>query len=382
MPSPINLGIAGLGMAGAVMVHAAAAHPGIRIAGAADPNPAPRDAFTRDTGAPAQADIAALCTDPAIEAIYIATPHQCHAPHAIMAAQAGKHLIIEKPLALTMDAAAAIVAAVHAAGVHCIVGHTHAFDPQIRLMRDLITSGAHGRLAMLALWNYTNFLYRPRRPEELDTARGGGIVFNQLPHQIDIVRLLGGEVRSVRATLQSLDPARPTEDMATALLQLANGAAASLVYSGTDHFDADELHHWIAESGADKPPNQHGAARRALAAREQPESDLRTANFAYGAAPFIRRPHQPHFGLLIASCAGADLRPSPDGVTIYTQAGREEIAIPRRPGVPGRHEVLDDLVAALRRDQAPLQNAAWGLTTLQVALALLQSSRERREIVL
>ena len=51
---------------------------------------------------------------------------------------------------------------------------------------------------MIATWNYTNFLYRPRRPEELDTAQGGGIVFNQMSHQIDTVRLIGGgRLRSV-----------------------------------------------------------------------------------------------------------------------------------------------------------------------------------------
>ena len=48
---------------------------------------------------------------------------------------------------------------------------------------------------MIAAWNYTNFLYRPRRPEELDTAQGGGILFNQVPHQIDIVRLSGRRSR-------------------------------------------------------------------------------------------------------------------------------------------------------------------------------------------
>ena len=65
---------------------------------------------------------------------------------------------------------------------------------------------------MINSFNYTNFLYRPRRPEELDTAQGGGILFNQVPHQIDIARLLGGGlVRSVRAQTTVLDPARPTE---------------------------------------------------------------------------------------------------------------------------------------------------------------------------
>lgn len=379
---PVRLAIAGLGMAGAVMVHAAQAHPGIALVAAADPAPGPRAAFTQAIGRPAHEDFAALCADPTIEAIYIATPHQMHAPQAIMAAKAGKHVIVEKPLALTLEECAAIGAAVAQAGTSLIVGHTHAFDPAIRLMRTLVAGGAYGPLHLLNLYNYTNFLYRPRRPEELDTALGGGIVFNQLPHQIDIARTLcGGQALSVRAHLVAPDPARPTEALASAMIFFANGAAATLTYSGLDHFDADALHGWVAESGAEKRP-AHGAARRALAARAAPEAQLRTDQFAFGAQQNPPRPHQPHFGELLASCALADLRPTRDGVAIYTEAGMHEVPLPHGPGIAGRREVLDDLVAALRLGIAPRHDARWGMATLEVALALLASARERREIML
>ena len=265
--APVGLGIAGLGMAGAVMVRAAAAHPGIALRAAADPHEAPRAAFARDFNASAYDDIRTLCADPAVEIVYIATPHQFHAEHAALAAQHGKHVILEKPMALTLADCDAIISAVERHGVHLVVGHTHAFDPAVRAMARIVASGELGALGMIAAWNYTNFLYRPRRPEELDTARGGGIMFNQVPHQIDMVRLIGGGlVRSVRAQVTALDPARPTEGSAIAFLEFENGAAASLVYGGYDFFDSDELHFWINERGAEKPPDQHGAARRALAA--------------------------------------------------------------------------------------------------------------------
>ena len=86
-----------------------------------------------------------------------------------------------------------------------------------------------------------------------------------MPHQIDTARLLaGGIVRSVRASTTVLDPSRPTEASCAALLQFKNGAAASLVYSGYDHFDSDEWHFGISERGAPKKI-EHGAARRASA---------------------------------------------------------------------------------------------------------------------
>jgi len=388
---PIGLGIAGLGMAGAMMVQTAARHPGFRLCAAADPLAAPREAFSRDFNARVYAGIDALCEDAAIDAVYIATPHQFHASHALRAAAAGKHIILEKPMALTLEDCDLINAAAAKAGVHLIIGHTHAYDPAIRVMRSLIASGELGRLGMIASWNYTDYLYRPRRPEELDTARGGGILFNQVPHQIDIVRLLGGGlVTSVRAAAGALDPARPTEGHAVAFLAFADGVAASLVYGGYDFFDSDEWHDWISERGTRKQ-QAHGRARRALAARQGEEAALRTAIYAYGAGAGGGRgggggerepPHQPHFGLTIATCARGELRASTDGVFIYGEGGRRELAIPQGPGSIGRTNVLDDLEAAIRTGKKPVHNGAWGKATLEVALAIQTSAREGREVVL
>ena len=118
----------------------------------------------------------------------------------IDAAGAGKHIILEKPMALTLAECDAIIAAVDRANVYLIVGHTHGFDPAVRAMQRMVAERELGPLGMIAAWNYTNFLYRPRRPEELDTAQGGGILFNQVPHQVDMVRTIGGgRLTSVRA---------------------------------------------------------------------------------------------------------------------------------------------------------------------------------------
>ena len=103
------------------------------------------------------------------------------------------------------------------------------------------------------------------------------------------------------------------------MLQFENGAAASLVYSGYDHLDSDEWHFGISERGAPKPID-HGAARRALM-RVADEPRQRTESYAYGSAGGALPPHQPHFGITIASCADGDMRASADGVTIYGRDG-------------------------------------------------------------
>src|SRR5690606_10534627 len=106
----------------------------------------PREAFAGDFNAAVYPDAAELCADPMVEAVYIATPHQFHARHAILAAEHGKHIIVEKPLALTLADCDAIIAAVERNNVRLVVGHTHGFDPANQVMRKIIASGELGRL--------------------------------------------------------------------------------------------------------------------------------------------------------------------------------------------------------------------------------------------
>jgi phthalate 4,5-cis-dihydrodiol dehydrogenase len=184
----------------------------------------------------------------------------------------------------------------------------------------------------------------------------------------------------VRASTTILDPSRPTEASCAALLQFANGATASLVYSGYDHFDSDEWHFGIAERGSPKQI-AHGAARRSLA-KATDEAKARTETFAYGAAKGDLPPHQPHFGVTIVTCAEGDMRASADGITIYDRDGMRQVSIPRGGSMPGRREVLDDMRVAIRSGSPPVHNGRWGKANVEVALAMLVSSREGRDVAL
>jgi phthalate 4,5-cis-dihydrodiol dehydrogenase len=160
-----------------------------------------------------------------------------------------------------------MVEAARAAGVHLVVGPSHSFDAPIALARSLIAGGALGRVRMITAINYTDFLYRPRRAEELDTAAGGGVVFSQAAHQADVARLLaGGLATRVRSATGAWDAARPTEGAYAALLDFDGGAFASRAYSGYGRYDSDELMGWSGELGRAKDPAAYGAARRALGA--------------------------------------------------------------------------------------------------------------------
>ena len=235
---------------------------------------------------------------------------------------------------------------------------------------------------MIIVINYTDYLYRPRRPEELDTGQGGGAVFNQAAHQVDIVRLVGGgRVTSVRARTGAWDAARPTEGAYAALLTFADGAFASLTYNGYGHFDSDELQGWIGEMGQRKTPYA-GPPRPRFASAAQETAAKNARN--YGGPDYrpaaVEAPAHQHFGTLLVSCERADLRALPDGVMIYQNGTARLDAVPL-PGVP-RAEVIDELYGAVVGGQAPLHDGAWAMATLEVVLAILRSARETRDLTL
>jgi phthalate 4,5-cis-dihydrodiol dehydrogenase len=378
----LRLGVAGLGRAFSVMLPTLTQDARVALVAAADPRPEARHRFAAEFSAHAYETVEALCADPAVEAVYVATPHQYHARHAVLAAQHGKHLLVEKPLALTLDECSAIIAATDRAGVRLVAGHSHSFDAPVRRLRALVASGAFGRVRMINAFNYTDYLYRPRRAEELDTAQGGGALFNQAAHQVDMVRLVGGgRVASVRAATGAWDPARPTEGAYAALLTFADGAFASLVYSGYGHFDSDEFQGWIGEMGQAKTPYA-GTARPRFAGAAEEAAFKQGRNYGgpdYRPTAAPAAAHQ-HFGTLIASCERADLRALPDAVMVYQDGIARREALPP-PTVP-RIEVVDELYRAVVHGEAPLHDGPWAAATLEVMLAIQRSAREGRDVAL
>lgn len=380
-PRKLRLGVAGLGRAFTIMMPTLAGDARVSLVAAADPRPEARARFAADFGAKTYETVEQLCADPAVEAVYVATPHQHHAAHAKLAADAGKHILVEKPIALTLQDAAAMVTAARDAEVHLIVGHSHSFDAPVLRTRALIDTGDYGAVRMITAMNFTDFLYRPRRPEELDTAQGGGALFNQAPHQVDIVRLLGGgRVKSVRALTGAWDRARPTEGAFAALLTFEDGAFASLVYNGYGHFDSDEFQGWIGEMGQTKKPGARVSVEFGGGAEETAFKNARNYGGAAYRPPSREGLRHQHFGPVIVSCERADLRPTPDGVMIH-QNGTAKLDALAPPSVP-RAEVIDELYAAVVEGRPPLHDGAWAMATLEVCLAMLQSAREGGEVML
>jgi phthalate 4,5-cis-dihydrodiol dehydrogenase len=388
MTPPLRVGVVGLGRAFTLMLPTFLQDPRVELVAACDPREAARAQFERDFAAPTFDSVEALAAQAAVEVVYIASPHQFHAAHTRIAAAAGKHVLVEKPMALSEAECDAMVADCAAAGVTLIVGHCHSFDAPYLAARDLLRGGSLGRVCMVQAFNYTDFLYRPRRPEELRTDEGGGVVYSQAAHQVDVVRLLvGRRVERVRAVLGRWDAARPTEGAYAALLWFEGGAYASLTYSAYGHFDSDAWMGGIGELGQPKPEGTHGAARRRLATVHDAAEEARLkAASTYGGPSYRPPAAQPasiahnHFGPVIVSCERGALRPLPDALLLDLDLQQQRLPLPA-PAVP-RAEVIDELYAAVRGGRPPLHDGPWARATLRVCLALLESAESQQDVVL
>lgn len=353
----------------------------VRLVAAADPRLEARNAFEAEFDGRAFETAEELCADPEVDVVYIASPHGLHAEQAVMAARAGKHILVEKPMALSLEACRAMRTAAAAAGVQLLVGPSHGYDAPVTIAAGLIGEGRFGKIRMISMLTYTDFLYRPRRPEELDAEQGGGVVFSQGAHQFDVLRrLAGAPVRSVRAQVRSWDEGRPTDGAYQAFVTFENGASATVGYSGYGRYDTDALMGWIGETGQARDPLDYAAARRRLAGADEAELKWLRAYGAVALPPPATPAGHEQFGYVLASCERADLRLTPIAVEVYGETGRETVELPA-PKVP-RQGVIDEIWAAVVEGRPPVHDGAWGEANLAACLALTKSSREGHEVFL
>jgi len=368
----VSIAIVGLGAAGRAFLPAIAAHPGMRLAAIADPSAQVRAAFAQESDAAVYADVPALLAHPGLDAVYIATPTDLHPEHVALACAAKKHVLVEKPMAITIAQASAMIGAADAAGVQLLVGHSHSYDLPIQRMRELIAGGSLGRVRMVHTWCYTDWIYRPRRPEELDDALGGGVTYRQGSHQFDILRLLcGGLVTSVKAKTFDFDAQRSATGAHVVYLDFADGAAATAVYNGYGNFSSMDLGFDISEWGFLQPPETRVQLRRpqqgASAEDERRAKALRAKTAIPGSAPF-----QPFFGVTLVSCERGEIRQSPTGLSVFTSEGRMDITLPvdRTP----RDLVIAEFHDAITGTAPALHNGRWGRANLEICAAAIASS--------
>ena len=383
----MRMGMAGLGVASTQILPAVARLPYLQLTAAADVRADALAKFRKEYDAVAFTSVEEMCRNSDVDFIYIATPNQLHAEHAITAATHKKHVIVEKPMAMSLEECEAMNAAAEKNGVKLLCGHTHSFDPPIRKIREIVKSGELGKLCMINTWNYNEFMYRPRMKHELATSHG--VVLNQGPHHVDIVRLIGGGMaRSVRAMTGIWDRARGHEGSYTCYLEFEDGTPATLIYSGYGFFDTAELFSWVGEGGQYREPATNLKVRARLReVRSSEEEEQLKEGMRFGGQREGEYSHvwsgerkQPFFGFTLVSCERGDIRQTPDGLFIYGEDEKREIALPA--GRRGREAEIEELYNAVVHSRPVFHDGRWGEATLEVCLAILASAKERKEIVL
>jgi predicted dehydrogenase len=191
-----------------------------------------------------------LLEDPAIDAVYIATPVDLHAPMTTAAARAGKHVLCEKPMALTHRQCRAMIRACRGAGVRLGIAYYRRFYPAVLKMKELLDAGGIGEPVLAEVVVAERFDAEapdaPRRWLVEKDRSGGGPMMDLGCHRIDLLVYLLGEIRSARGELRNVRfHHRTTEDHATATLGFGDGpggATGSITAShclgqGEDRFE-------------------------------------------------------------------------------------------------------------------------------------------------
>jgi len=386
--------MAGLGQGAASTLPAVAAMPEYALVAGADRNPAMRAGFVATyPGTRAYETVAMLCAAPDVDVVWVATPNHFHCEHALEALRRGKHVVVEKPMAVTLEEADRMVETAERNGVRLACGHTRSLSIWNRAMRRVALSGELGAVTAIHIGAYTDWLIRPRTADELDPERGGGIVFRQGPHQIDTVRLLGGGlVRSVRAQTGRWLEARPVPGYYTAFLEFEDGTPATIMHNGYGYFVMAELYPWVA-AGERFSDADRARMRRDLVAGTRDEDDEKEQFRIGGRRDPTQTRHDGRagwkpfdLGPVEVSCERGMMRNAENGIVVYSDRGREEIEVRTlqrpEPDPSGglTLAILEQLYASVVDGGRLYHDGAWGRATLEAVLALITSARERREI--
>jgi predicted dehydrogenase len=243
-PTVTRFAVVGLGRAGWDMhVHQLRGRTDATLAAVVDPVPERRDQAKSEFGCRAFASLADLLNDAAeVDVIVIATPSVDHARDTLACLAAGKHVVVEKPMATTLADADAMIAAAERANRQLIVHQSYRFYPEFLHLKEIVDSGLIGRL-----WHVRNYLAAFARRNDWQTLakNGGGQLNNTAVHFLDqILQILPGRVTRVCGDLQQIASAGDVEDHVKAFLRTDQGATADLEISFAQNV-AMPLPKWI-----------------------------------------------------------------------------------------------------------------------------------------
>lgn len=208
--------------------------PSVQIVGVSDVNETVGRARAEELECPYFADHCALLEETQPDVTVVLTPHPFHAAIAIAALDAGSHVLVEKPMAVEVAEADAMIEAAERNGKLLAVNFQQRFRPEIEAARELIRSGAMGELVRVELvepWMRPAAYYRSAGWRGTWRGEGGGVLLNQAPHGLDLACHLAGLPKRVMAWTKTLRHAIETEDTVLAMAEYEGGAVGTIYFS-------------------------------------------------------------------------------------------------------------------------------------------------------
>ncbi len=223
----VRFGILGAGMIANIHAQAIRTLPDAYLAGVADVNTAGAEAFAGRYGIAAYPDYEAMLADDAIDVICICTPSGFHAQQALQAIRCGKHVVLEKPMALTEEDADHIMEAEQRSGVRVTVVSQLRFSEDVQMLKELVQKNAFGRQVFCNLFmKYWRdpFYYASSGWKGTLALDGGGALMNQGIHGIDLLLHVVGNAAVLKGRKKTISHSIEVEDTAAALLEFDSGA--------------------------------------------------------------------------------------------------------------------------------------------------------------
>lgn len=229
---PLKIAVAGAGLMGRVHMDVIAQSDVCTLSAVVDPTDAAQ-AWAKAQGLPWFATLEALLASTQPDGVVLATPNAMHAPQALQCMQAHVPVLVEKPVAHTVEQAKHLVQVAEAGQAKVLVGHHRAHSPIMALAKEVVQSGQLGRLVSVM---GSALFYKPEHYFDDAPWRreaGGGPMLINLIHDIHNLRMLCGDIVSVQAISSNAVRGFPVEDTASINFRFANGALGAFMLSDT-----------------------------------------------------------------------------------------------------------------------------------------------------
>jgi UDP-N-acetyl-2-amino-2-deoxyglucuronate dehydrogenase len=343
-----RFGIVGCGMIAGFHCKAVADIPDAEVTACFDTIPEAADRLAATVGCQPYYQLHDMLADPNVDVVTICTPSGAHLDPAVAAAKAGKHVIVEKPLEITLKRCDAIIAACEQAGVALGTIFPSRFHESSQLMKQAIDKGRFGRLTMgdaYVKWYRSQQYYDSGAWRGTWRLDGGGALMNQAIHSVDLLIWLMGPVSEVSAHTATLAHERiEVEDIATATVRFENGALGVIEASTA------------AYPGFLKRVELHGSRGSAVLEEE----DITKWQF--------------------------EKADEEDETLLQRMAGRTQTgggaADPAAIGHHGHTAMFKDVLDAIQRGRQPQIDGHQGRRSVEVILAIYEAAETRRTVTL